>query len=161
MKYVLADLMRVRVLRKDRAERELMQAKDLVEEAKKMVVQRENELKEYEIWVEKEIDRQYNEILKKMVNKGSVDDLGYNIKVLRGRTFEYAKRLSDAKEEVKKAEENLAQKHELMIQAERNLEKLEEHKKEWSEEQRLLEEVLSDREMEESVRPKISTGEEA
>lgn len=155
MKYVLADLMRVRVLRKDRAERELMQAKELVEEAKKMVAQRENELKEYEIWVEKEIDRQYNEILKKMVRKGSVDDLGYNIKVLRSRTFEYAKRLSDAKDDLKKAEDNLKQKHDILIQAERNLEKLEEHKKEWSEEQRLLDEMLSDHEMEESVRPKI------
>lgn len=151
-KYVLADLMRMRVMRKDRAERELMKAKQLVVQAKEMVAQREKELQEYEIWVEKEIDRQYNEILKQQIRRGAIDDLGENIKILRAKTLDYVKRISDAKENLRKAEENVVQKHDALMEAERNLQKLDEHKKEWLEEQRVLEEFVSDMELEESVR---------
>lgn len=149
MKYVLADLMRVRNLRKDRAERELKHAREHLAQAKSMVLQREKELHDFEIWVDQEIDRQYNEVLKKQVRKGSVDDLQANIRLLKGRMLEYVKRLNDAKEEVRKAEDNVKIKHEEVLKANRELEKLDEHKKLWIEEQKKLEELLGDREMEE------------
>ncbi|MDR1438390.1 MAG: type III secretion protein [Puniceicoccales bacterium] len=152
MKYILSDLMRVRELRKDRAERELMKAKDLVVEAKKRVEERKKELKDYEKWVEDEIDRQYDQVLAKTVRKGSVDDLSINIKLLRGRTADYIKRVADAEEDVRKAEDQVKKKQEEVRMAHRNLEKLEAHKVDWLDEQRILEEFNSDKELEESVR---------
>jgi chromosome segregation ATPase len=152
MKYILADLMRVRELRKDRAERELLKAKEQVVEAKKMVEQRKNELEEYEKWVEEEIDRQYDAILKKEVPKSSVDELSANIRIMRAKTADYVKRLEDAKEDVRKAEDLVKQKQGEVQQAYRNLEKLWAHKTDWIAEQRILDEFNSDKELEESVR---------
>jgi hypothetical protein len=152
MKYVLADLMRVRELRKDRAERELLKAKEQVIEAKKVVEQRQKELEEYEKWVEEEIDRQYDAILKQEVRKMAVDDLAENVKILRAKTADYIKRVEDAKEDVRKAEDLVKQKQDEVQQAHRNLEKLEAHKVDWIAEQRILEEFNSDKELEESVR---------
>jgi hypothetical protein len=152
MKYILADLMRVRELRKDRAERELLKAKEQVIEAKKIVEQRQKELEEYEKWVKEEIDRQYMAILRKEVRKVEVDELAANIRILRAKTADYIKRVEDAKEDVRKAEDLVKQKQDEVQQAYRNLEKLEAHKIDWIAEQRLLEEFNSDKELEESVR---------
>lgn len=149
---MLADLMRVRNLRKDRVERELQAARQHLEECKKAVTQREKELEDYKIFVEKETDRQYNNILKKKVRKGSVDDLRENIRILQARTVEYVQRVAEAKEEVRKAEDNIRTKQEQLIQANKDLEKLESHKKQWIEEQKKLEEFLSDMAMEEATR---------
>ncbi|MDR0727945.1 MAG: type III secretion protein [Puniceicoccales bacterium] len=152
MKYILSDLMRVRELRKDRAERELIKAKEQVVEAKKVVEQRQKELEEYEKWVEDEIDRQYDAILKREVRKGAVDELSANIKIMRAKTADYVKRVEDAKEDVRKAEDLVKQKQDEVQRAYRNLEKLEAHKVDWIAEQRILEEFNSDKELEESVR---------
>jgi hypothetical protein len=152
MKYILADLMRVRELRRDRAERELIKAKEQVIEAKKVVEQRQRELEEYEKWVEEEIDRQYDAILKKAVHKVEVDGLAANVKILRAKTADYIKRVEDAKEDVRKAEDLVTQKQDEVQRAYRNLEKLEAHKVDWIAEQRILEEFNSDKELEESVR---------
>jgi chromosome segregation ATPase len=152
MRYVLADLVRVRNLRKDRLERELLHAKEQLREAERMVPVREKELADYEKWVDEEIDRQYGEVLRKSVRKGAVDDLSANIRSLRERIPEFIKRVVDAKEDVKKAEEALRIKYAEVEQANRDLEKLLAHRAEWMEEQRKLEEFNSDKELEESVR---------
>ncbi|MDR2576928.1 MAG: type III secretion protein [Puniceicoccales bacterium] len=154
MKYVLADLVRVRVLRRDRVERELLKAKEHLAEMEKMVPIREKELEDYEKWVDQEIDRQYAELLRQAVRKGSVDDLKENIRIMRSKTPEYVKRVQDAKNDVKKAEEELEAKRKEMEQAHRNLEKLYAHREEWTAEQLKLDEFNSDKELEEAVRQK-------
>jgi chromosome segregation ATPase len=151
-KYVLADLVRVRNLRKDRVERELLQAKERLAEAERLVPVREKELADYEKWVDGEIDRQYGELLRKPVRKGAVDDLAANIRAMRERIPDYVKRVQDAKEDVRKAKEDLRKKHEEVEQANRDLEKLLAHREEWLVEQFKLEEFNSDKELEEAVR---------
>jgi chromosome segregation ATPase len=151
-KYVLADLVRVRTLRKDRVERELLQAKERLAEAERQVPIRERELADYEKWVDDEIDRQYGELLRKPVRKGAVDDLAANIRTMRERIPDYVKRVQDAKEDVRKAEEDLRKKHAEVEQANRDLEKLLAHREEWTAEQFKLEEFNSDKELEEAVR---------
>jgi chromosome segregation ATPase len=135
-------------------ERELLKAKEHLAEMQKIVPIREKELKDYEKWVDQEIDRQYDELLRKTVRKGSVDDLKENIRLMRSKTPEYVKRVQDAKEDVKKAEEELEAKRKEMEQAHRDLEKLHAHRDEWMDEQRKLDEFNSDKELEESVRQK-------
>jgi chromosome segregation ATPase len=153
-KYILADLVRVRNLRKDRVEREMMRAKAQLAEAERMVPVREKELADYEKWVDDEIDRQYNELLKKAVRKGAVDDLSVNIRLMREKIPEYVKRVEDAKDDVRKAEAELAKKKEEVAQAQRDLEKLIAHREEWEVEQGKIEEFNSDKELEESTRQK-------
>jgi outer membrane murein-binding lipoprotein Lpp len=142
------------VLRRDRVERELMKAKERLAEARKLVPIREKELADYEKWVDEEIDRKYNALLKKPVRKGRVDDLASDIRLLRGKIPEYVKRVQDARDDVQKAEEELELKKEEMAQAHRDLEKLYAHREEWMAEQRKLEEFNSDKELEEAVRQK-------
>ncbi|MDR0340298.1 MAG: type III secretion protein [Puniceicoccales bacterium] len=153
-KYILADLVRVRTLRKDRVERELLAAKERLAEAEKQVPICEKELEDYRNWVDSEINRLYMEILRKSVHKASIDDLTYAIRSLREKEPEYVKRVQDAKEDVKKAQKLLEEKKNERILAQRNLKKLDAHKEEWMAEQAKLEEFLSDKELEESFRPK-------
>jgi chromosome segregation ATPase len=153
-KYILADLVRVRTLRKDRVERELVAAKERLAEAERQVPIREKELEDYRNWVDSEINRLYTEIIRKSVHKAAVDDLTYAVRALRAKEPEYVKRVQDAKEDVKKAQDLLEEKKVERIQAQRNLEKLDAHREEWMVEQAKLEEFLSDKELEESFRPK-------
>ncbi|MDR2663935.1 MAG: type III secretion protein [Puniceicoccales bacterium] len=157
VKYILADLVRVRTLRKDRVERELLAAKERLAEAERQVPIREKELDDYRNWVDAEIDRLYTEIIRKSIHKNAVDDLAYAVRSLRGKEPEYVKRLQDARDDVKKAQELVEEKKKERIQAQKDLEKLDAHREEWLAEQAKLEEFLSDKELEESFRPKDSS----
>ena len=158
-KYVLADLVRVRTLRKDRVERELMAAKKKLDEAEKQVPIREKELEDYRKWVDSEIDRLYDEVIRKDVHRGAIDDLGASIRAMRSKEPDYIKRVQDAKEDVKKAQKEVETKKDELKQFQRDLEKLHAHLEQWTEEEAKLAEFLSDKELEESVRPKTQ-GEE-
>ncbi|MDR2030340.1 MAG: type III secretion protein [Puniceicoccales bacterium] len=152
MKYVLADLVRVRTLRKDRLERELLKAKERLAEAERQVPIREKELADYEKWLDEEIDRQYAKLIGKQVRQDVVTDFAATIRTLRGRVPEYVKRVQDAKADVCRAEEELQKKYAEVEQANRDLEKLLAHRSEWEAEQAKLEEMSGDKELEESVR---------
>jgi chromosome segregation ATPase len=157
VKYVLFDLVRVRTLRKDRVERELMAAKERLVEAEKLVPIREKELEDYRNWVDGEINRLYTEVLRREVHREAIDDLAYNVRAIRGKEPEHVKRVQDAKDDVKKITEELETKKKEVAQAQRDLEKLKSHREEWMAEQAKLEELLGDRELEEAVRQKTQS----
>jgi chromosome segregation ATPase len=150
-KYILADLIRVRTLRRDKIERELVAAKGRLDDAEKQVPLREKELEDYRKWVDAEIDRLYDEVLRKDVHRGAIDDLGTVVRSMRAKELDYVKRLQDAKDDLKKAQEELEAKKKELDGAQRDIEKLSSHREQWTAEQTKLDEFLADRELEEAI----------
>ncbi|MDR0351576.1 MAG: type III secretion protein [Puniceicoccales bacterium] len=147
-KYELDDLLRVREIRKDRAEKNLTQAQKLLKEAEQALAKAKQELEDYKLFVISETNRLYNQILKKSIKKNSVDALHAAVKELQNKIFEYEKRVEDAIVMCQKAKENLEKRREELAQAKRNIDKIESLKDKWREEVKKEEELQSDLEME-------------
>ena len=150
-KYELEDLLRVRVIRKDRAEKNLKQAKLLLEEAERAVAKARQELEDYKIFLKKESNRMYNEIIKKSVHRRDIDNLHLKIQVLKNRVFEYERRVEMSIAECNKARENVENKRQELRKAERNVDKIESLKEIWIEEMKKEEERQLDLEMEDLI----------
>ncbi|MDR1435151.1 MAG: type III secretion protein [Puniceicoccales bacterium] len=147
-KYELDDLLRVREIRKDRAEKNLKQAQQLLKEAEQALVKAKQELEDYKIFVVKETRRLYDQVLKKSINKREIDNLHFMVKELQNRVFDYQKRVEDAILACDKAKENLDNCREELRLAERNIDKIESMKDVWREEMQKEEERQMDAEME-------------
>lgn len=150
-KYELDDLLRVREIRKDRAEKELKKAQQLLREAEQAVVQAKKELEEYKIFVIKESQRLYDQVIRKRINKQEIDNLNFMVKELQSRIFDYEKRVEDAILACDKAKENLDQCREALRLAERNIDKIESMKDVWREQVRIEEERAADAEVEDLI----------
>jgi type III secretion protein O len=153
-KYILEEMLRVRNLRKDTAERDLKQAQRLLEEAKENVNKAEKTLADFRIFMEKESERLYKKIIMQKVKKGSVDELHYAVKVLKNKLIGHEQNLEAAKDNLVKAEKNLEEKREALQEANKNVEKIKCHKEDWMREMTKEEELLLDKELEEFAKSK-------
>jgi chromosome segregation ATPase len=147
-KYELDDLLRVREIRKDRAEKNLKQAQQLLKEAEQAVVKAKQELEDYKVFVIQETKRLYDQILKKNINKREIDNLHFMVQELQNKIFDYQKRVEDAILACDKAKENLNNCREELRLAERNIDKIESMKDVWREQVKKEEEMQADAEME-------------
>jgi type III secretion protein O len=148
VKYALADLLKVRHIRRDRAEKDVTQARRLLVEAQKILQQTMQELEDYKVFVREETERLYAEIVKQSVRRKNIDDLHEAVKALKTSLLDYEKRVENAQEECRKAEENIEKCKEALMMANRNIEKIETHKETWRLEVNREEEFQADLEME-------------
>jgi chromosome segregation ATPase len=147
-KYELDDLLRVRGIRKDRAEKNLKEAQQLLKEAEQAIVKAKQELEDYKIFVVQETKRLYDQILKKRINKSEIDNINFMVKELQNKIFDYQKRVEEAILACDKAKENLDNCREELRLAERNIDKIESMKDVWREQVKLEEERQADAEVE-------------
>ncbi|MDR2372437.1 MAG: type III secretion protein [Puniceicoccales bacterium] len=147
-KYELDDLLRVRGIRKDRAEKNLKEAQQLLKEAEQAIVKAKQELEDYKIFVVQETKRLYDQILKKRINKNEIDNINFMVKELQSKIFDYQKLVEEAILACDKAKENLDNCREELRLAERNIDKIESMKDVWREQVKLEEERQADAEME-------------
>jgi chromosome segregation ATPase len=157
-KYILEEMLRVRNLRKDAAEKSLKQAQRLVEEGKENVNLAEKALEDYRVFMEQESDRMYKKIMMQKVKKGSVDELHYTIKVLKSKLITYEQNIETAKVNLAKAEKNLEEKRLALQEAVKNVEKIQSHKETWMNEAFKEEELIQDKELEEFAKSKSQEG---
>lgn len=149
VKYILEDMLRVRNLRKDTAERNVKQAQHLLEEANTNLQKAKKALEDYRVFVDEETERMYQKIMMQKIKRGAVDDLHYAIKILKNKLITHEQTVESEKENVKKAECNLEEKKELLNEATKNVEKIESHKEEWMKAALKEEEMVADKELEE------------
>ncbi|MDR2377376.1 MAG: type III secretion protein [Puniceicoccales bacterium] len=147
-KYALGDLLKVRHIRKDKAEKDVVQARRLLVEAQKILQKTLQELEDYRVFVREETERLYAEILKQSVRRRNIDDLHEAVKALKASLLEHEKRVENAQEECRKAEEHIEHCKEALAMANRNIEKIEAHKETWVAEVHKEEEFQADLEME-------------
>lgn len=147
--YLLQDLVRVRELREDRASKEVTRARNQVEEAKRILREREETLKAYKAWRVEEEDRLIQTIMLKKVKLGEITDLRLEILALREKELEHIDAVKQAEGDLDKALEQLEKARMAHIKATQELEKLIEHRETWDEEMRSEFERAEDLEMEE------------
>jgi F0F1-type ATP synthase membrane subunit b/b' len=153
-KYVLEEMLRVRNFRKEKAEKNLNQARRLVEEGKENLKNAEKALEEYKVFMEKESDRLYKKIIMQKVKRGAVDELHYAVRLLKNKLVTHEQNIETAKDNLVKAEKNLEEKREALRDATRNVEKIQSHKEVWIKEANKEAELVQDKELEEFAKIK-------
>ena len=148
-KYELQDLLRIRDMRKDRAQQDLFKAKKQLQEAEKFLQEKKDKEAQF---IEKKpefIELIYKNMLQKVQFKKNYMDL-VNLKL--GKLDEHQMKLAieveKAQNKYEEAQKNVVTCQENLQRARVNLDKIEEHKKIWVEEQKALEELTQDKELE-------------
>jgi len=148
MKYVLEDLLKIRKIREERAQTELLKKKQALEAAIRFVEQQQQELEEFKKWRLKEEDRIYEEAKGKLMSLDDLDNLRLQITLLREEEMLKAKQVEDAKKAMREAEQAYQKAKEDYKQITKDIDKVEEHKSIWMEEALREAERIADIEME-------------
>lgn len=147
--YPLRDILRVRIIRENKAAENLAKAKLELDKAIKKVKQKQKELEDYRIWRVKEEERMFNEIIKKKLKKDDLDELKFEIGKLRQKELDYEKAVEDAKKEKERAAREVEEARGLYQTAVMEHEKIKEHRDTWLEEWKRMEELVLEKEVEE------------
>ncbi len=148
-KYELQDLLRIRDMRKDRAQEDLFKAKKQLQEAEKFLQEKKD--KEAEFIAKKPgfIELIYQNMLQKVqFKKNYMDIVNLKLGKLDEHQMKLAIEVEKAQNKYEEAQKNVATCKENLQRARVNLDKIEEHKKIWVEEQNALEELAQDKELE-------------
>lgn len=149
MKYELQDLLRIRDLRKDRAQEALMKAKQALEDAEKFLQEQKDKEKDFIQKKPNFIKNIYDKMFQKVQFKRNYIDL-INLKIgkLDQHQIKLAIAVEKAQNECKEAHEKVISCNEALKEARINLSKIDEHKKMWTEEMKALDELMQDKELE-------------
>lgn len=149
MAYVLQSMLKIRVMREDRAGVELTGARRARAAAETVRDEREKALETFEETKEERRDRIYDAVMGRVVTMDDLD--GARAAVTRideeGVLLEEAER--QAQDDLDKKSEEEAASHVRYIAASKKKAKIEQHKLAWMEEDRKMQEMLADAEMEE------------
>ncbi|MGC8720802.1 MAG: type III secretion system stalk subunit SctO, partial [Thermodesulforhabdaceae bacterium] len=149
MHYALEDLLRIRRIREDRAEREVTSRRAAVDAATQFVARCQENLKAYRQWRLKEEDRLFNEIMERLVHLSDVEELRIQIADLRNEELVKEREVEEARKKLLEAQQRLQEARALHRKSVQARQKIEEHRKIWAVEAKRLEEQISDKEMEE------------
>ena len=148
-KYELQDLLRIRDMRKDRAQKELFKAKKKLQEAEQFLQEQKNKEAAF---IEKKpffIEQIYKNMLQKVqFKKNYMDIVNLKLGKLDEHQMKLAIEVEKAQNKYEEAQKDVVTCQENLQKARVNLDKIEEHKKIWIEEQNALEELTQDKELE-------------
>lgn len=136
-------------MREKIAEEELTIAKSKLDEAKRMVIQREKELEEYKGFRKEEENRLYEEVINKKVKKNAYTDLKHEFAKLKQKEVDKETAVMDAESAVEDAKQVVDDARQHYQQLVMSKEKILEHKKSWEAEYKREKELLEDIELEE------------
>lgn len=127
MKTPVDDIYKIKKIREERAERNLAKAEADLRLKEKIVIEKEEALKNYQIWRVEEEEKKYAVLLKKKsVKRKSLDDLKFEIKDMRDKEIDFHQAVSKAESAVVAAEEELETAKKAYVQSIRNTEKMSE-----------------------------------
>lgn len=151
MGYALQPLLRIRMMREDRASGELVAAKRDLAAAEEALAARQQELEEWEATKEERRDRIYAAVIGRTVNREQLDLANEGV----ARIDEEGVLKAD---NVKRAEQERAQREEAAEAARQNLNlatknrmKIDEHKAVWAREDALAQEFRAEGELEDFI----------
>jgi uncharacterized protein YlxW (UPF0749 family) len=148
-KYELQDLLRIRDMRKDRAQDDLLKAKKQLQEAEQQLQEKkDNESK----FINKKpffIEQIYKNMLQKVQFKKNYMNLVHlKLGKLDEHQMKLAMEVEKAQNKCEEARKSVMTCQENLQKARINLDKIEEHKKIWLADQKAFEELSQDKEME-------------
>ncbi len=149
MRYVLEDLFRIRKVREDRAEREVVLKRRKVEVAQRELLRCREELAAYQKWRAEEEDRLFQKLRETLVHVGAIEAFHQDIVLLREREREKMQKVEEAKKRLDEANRALDDAKDAYRKAVQGSQKIEEHRRIWVREARREEELQADKELEE------------
>lgn len=149
MKYELQDLLRIRDLRKDRAQETLMKARQALAEAENFLEEQQKKEEDFILKKPGFIKNIYDKMFQKVQFKRNYIDL-INLKIgkLDQHQIKLAIEVEKAHNKCEEARKNVVACTEALKEARINLSKIDEHKKMWVEEMKVLDELTQDKELE-------------
>ena len=146
--YPLNALLRVRHLREQEAEREVLACTHRVEEAQKALQARRKELQEYTVWRIEEEKRLFAAIRNTMTSLKKIDEYKQKLLSLRGKEAQYQERILLAEKHLKECETALEQARRAHMTAVRERNKIEQHTATWHKEGKIRVERTEEQELE-------------
>lgn len=147
-KYPLADLLRVRLLREDKALEEITIAQRKLDDAIRYLKEQEDTLKSFKRFRQSEEIRLYNSIMKQIVKQEKVDEVKAEVARLRLEELAYIEKVKQAEKDLEQAKQNLEQAKIDYQNAIKSRQKIDEHKAIWKEAALKEEEFNVEKEME-------------
>lgn len=151
MTYPLADLLRLRNLRRDRAEGEARAAEQALAQA---VLEKERlagDLAEYRIWRRAEMERRYRALLGQTVAQKELDAFHAGLAALEREELRREEALSQAGAAEERARQNVREARLHLARADQALQKILAHRDQWQEADAKERARLEDLEMEEFI----------
>lgn len=148
-RYPLHDLLRVRQYREDNASQAVMRRRKQVAEAEEEVRQRTKEAEEFHEWRLKREDELYAELMNKKVHRQDIDDLKLKIEGLRAEEVAKKEKILEAERHLEASRKALQEAQAALVTAQRDRQKITEHKELWLQEAARESESRQDKELEE------------
>ncbi len=148
MKYELEDILKVRNFRKNKASDNVIKARRKLQEAEKKVVEEQAKL---DAFVQKKpgyIEQIYEQVIKKNLKRKNIDLIAFKIAKLDEKQTKLEINVEKAQAKVNEAKEHLKECQAALLQATKDVQKIEEHKTTCVEEENLAEQELVEKEME-------------
>ena len=160
IKYELEDLLNIRKIRAEKAQKELIKKKRLLEVAINDAEKKQKELEEFKRWRFEEENRIYEEIKGKLVSLDYLDNVRLKISLLREEEIMKAEAVENAKQAVREAERDCEEARKKYKQISKEVDKVEEHKSIWLEDIMKESEKKVDLDIEDFNSPSIGWKEE-
>lgn len=141
--------MRVREHRETAAGNAVKAKRNLLDEARRLLKEKEKALADYRKWRIQKEESLYGEVKDQNISLKELDDLKLKIVLLREKETELEHEILKAEQARDKAEDELSQAMSAYRKAIREKKKIEEHREKWLEEASLEEERERDKELEE------------
>lgn len=132
-KYPLADLLRVRLLREDKALEAITVAQRKLEDAIRYLKEQQDALESFKKFRQSEEIRLYNSIMKQVVKQEKVDEVKAEVARLRLEEIRHMEQVKQAEKDLEQAKKNLEQAKIDYQNAIKSRQKIDEHKSIWKE----------------------------
>lgn len=155
MAYALQSMLRIRVMREDRAATELTAARREVTRAQERLVQRKNDLKEYEATKEARRDRIYEAVIGRAVSMEDLDLAREGVARIDEEGILKADNVVQAEADLQKCRNNAETSRQAFVSASKNRMKITEHRSIWEAEEAAEAERRSEMELEDFTGKKV------
>ena len=155
MAYALQSMLRIRAMREDRAATELTAARREVTRAQERLVQRKNDLKEYEATKDARRDRIFEAVIGRAVSMEDLDLAREGVARIDEEGILKADNVVQAEADLQKCRNNAETSRQAFVSASKNRMKITEHRSIWEAEEAAEAERRSEMELEDFTGKKV------
>jgi hypothetical protein len=152
MPYALQSLLRIRLMREDRASGELVAARRAVADANDALAARRREREEFERTREERRDRLYEGVIGRTVDRERLDLVREGVSKIDEEAAAKAEKVLRAEREVKEREKEAERARAVFTEATRNRMKIDEHRADWTRREAEEQEKREETELEDFTR---------
>lgn len=147
-KYMLQDLLNVRLSREETAAKALARQKEVVAAVEKELARQRNKLREYKKWRAEQENELFAEIINQIIHSKDLEDLRFRIQRLRDDQAKLESQVLETANRLESEKQVLVESKQQYYDAYRQRDKLEEHKSAWIREAAREQEFQEEKEIE-------------